>query len=48
MTIDINRRLLTRYSFINVLNTITQLNNQLPECLMNEVREGERDFNIVQ
>jgi len=38
MSIDINRRLLIRYSFINVLNTITKLNEQLSICLMNEVR----------
>ncbi|CAF1150239.1 unnamed protein product [Adineta steineri] len=36
MTIDINRRLLIWYGFINILNTITQLNQQLPICLMNE------------
>jgi hypothetical protein len=36
MTIDINRRLLVWYGFINILNTITQLNEQLPICLMNE------------
>jgi len=39
MSIDINRRLLIRYSFINVLNTITKLNEQLSICLMNEVRK---------
>ncbi len=39
MTIDINRRLLIWYGFINILNTITQLNEQLPICLMNEVSE---------
>ena len=38
MSTDINRRLFIRYSFINVLNTITKLNEQLPICLMNEVR----------
>ncbi|CAF2477844.1 unnamed protein product [Rotaria sp. Silwood2] len=36
MTIDINRCLLMSYGFINVLNTITQLNEQLPTCVMNE------------
>ncbi|UJR36071.1 hypothetical protein I4U23_028807 [Adineta vaga] len=36
MTIDINRRLLIWYGFINILNTITQLNEQLPISLMNE------------
>lgn len=39
MTIDINRRLLIYYGYINVLDTITQLNEQLPLRLMNEVRE---------
>ena len=37
MTIDINRRLLSYYGYINILNTITQLNEQLPIRLMNEV-----------
>ena len=41
MTIDINRRLLIRHNFINVLNTITQLSEQLPICLMNEVRKKQ-------
>jgi hypothetical protein len=45
MTIDINRRLLVRYNFINVLNTITQLNEQLPIYLMNEVRE-KNEFHL--
>jgi hypothetical protein len=39
MTIDINRRLLIHYGYINILNTITQLNEQLPIFEMNEVRE---------
>ncbi|CAF0957976.1 unnamed protein product [Adineta ricciae] len=34
MAIDINRRLLHRYGFINVPNTITQLDKQLPTCTM--------------
>lgn len=37
MTIDINRRLLIWYGFINILNTITQLNEQLPVCVLTEV-----------
>ena len=41
MTIDINRRLLKRYAFINVLETITQLNQTLPTALMNEVRPSK-------
>ncbi|CAF3418929.1 unnamed protein product [Rotaria socialis] len=36
MTVDINRRLLNRYSFINILNTIAQLNEQLSLSIMNE------------
>ena len=40
ITIDINRRLLTRQDYINVLNTLTQLHEQLPVPLMNEVNEG--------
>lgn len=40
ITIDINRRLLTRHDYINVLNTLTQLHEQLPVHLMNEVNEG--------
>ncbi|CAF1045110.1 unnamed protein product [Adineta ricciae] len=36
MAIDINRRLLIWYGFINILNTITQLSEQLPISLMNE------------
>ncbi len=39
MTIDINRRLLIHYGYINILNTITQLNEQLPIFEMNEVGE---------
>ena len=39
MTIDINRRLLSYYGYMNVLYTITQLNEQLPLRLMSEVRE---------
>lgn len=39
MTIDINRRLLIHYGYINILNTITQLNEQLPIFEMNEVRK---------
>ena len=38
MTIDVNRRLFIWYGFINVLNTITQLNDQLPVCVLNEVK----------
>ena len=40
MTIDINRRLLTRHDYINVLNTLTQLHEELPVHLINEVTEG--------
>ncbi|CAF3983211.1 unnamed protein product, partial [Rotaria magnacalcarata] len=36
MTVDINRRLLNRYSFINILDTIAQLNEQLSLSIMNE------------
>ncbi|CAF3141164.1 unnamed protein product [Rotaria sp. Silwood2] len=36
MTIDINRYLLIQYTYINVLNTITRLNEQLPICLIND------------
>ncbi|CAF4103360.1 unnamed protein product, partial [Adineta steineri] len=36
MTIDINRRLSMRYSFINILKTITELNTQLPMSIMNK------------
>ncbi|UJR10008.1 hypothetical protein I4U23_014231 [Adineta vaga] len=36
MTSDINRRLLIRCGFINILNTITQLNKHLPICIMTE------------
>ena len=37
MTIDVNRRLMIWYGFVNVLNTLSQLNEQLPICLLNEV-----------
>lgn len=47
MAIDINRRLLIWYGFINILNTITQLSEQLPISLMNEVRD-ERRFVIEE
>ncbi|CAF3403952.1 unnamed protein product [Rotaria socialis] len=36
MTIDINRYLLNKHGYINILNTITQLNEQLPICLVND------------
>ncbi|CAF3748010.1 unnamed protein product [Rotaria sp. Silwood1] len=36
MIIDINRHLLIKYNYINVLNTITRLNEQLPICLIND------------
>ncbi|CAF3902640.1 unnamed protein product [Rotaria sordida] len=36
ITIDINRHLLKKYNHINVLNTITQLNEQLSICLIND------------
>lgn len=39
MTIDINRRLISYFGYMNILNTITQLNEQLPIHVMNEVRE---------
>jgi len=44
MTIDINRRLLVWYGYINILNTITQLNDQLPICIMNEVKRNNLFF----
>ena len=40
MTIDINRRVMIWYGFINILNTLTQLNEQLSICLLNEVGDG--------
>lgn len=40
MAIDINRRLLGKYSFVNVLQTVTLLNQQLPARIMNEVRHS--------
>ena len=46
MTIDMNRRLLMYYGYMNILNTITQLNEQLPMCVMNEVRVIE-EGNVV-
>lgn len=39
MSVDINRRLSIRYGFVNVLNTMSKLNEQLPIYLMNEVRK---------
>jgi hypothetical protein len=39
MTIDINRRLLISHGYMNILNTITQLNEQLPLYMINEVRK---------
>lgn len=39
MSIDVNRRLSIGYGFINVLNTMSKLNEQLPIYLMNEVRK---------
>lgn len=45
MTIDINRRLLIYYGYLNILNTITQLNEQLPICIMNEVND-EKEMSI--
>lgn len=50
MTIDINRLLISYYGYMNILNTITQLNEQLPIHLMNEVSgqiTRERDFNLL-
>lgn len=40
VTIDINRRVMIWYGFINILNTLTQLNEQLSICLLNEVGDG--------
>lgn len=44
MTIDINRRLLILFEHINILNTIAQINEQLPVCLINEVGETVSEF----
>jgi hypothetical protein len=44
MSIDINRRLSIRYGFVNVLNTMSKLNGQLPIYLMNEVRKKNKSY----
>lgn len=36
LTIDINRQLLINYEYINILNTIKQINDQLSTCIINE------------
>jgi hypothetical protein len=47
MTIDINRRLLIYYGYMNILNTVAKLNEQLPICIMNGVSEfNERSFDV--